>query len=358
MAYLYKRPNSPYWWVSYSEGGKEIRNSTGIRHEGRVKPRPQGHESTILRTLEERLASKRFGMPVLPDDVGILDWYEAFAKWYVVEHTPKASTWTFQQRAAQAFLKWAKANKVTMLSHVTPSKLREYFTGRQIASKTRKNEVSWWRQVWERAKLENKVHFDANPWAEFSPRKVVSVPRRAFTQAEIDILLALESPLWRVFLVWVGYFTGERYSAILHLRVDDLMGDVLRFSRTKEDRIRYVYCPQPLKSFLKEFTAAGETWLPAEIIDREKDGEGRSFPKLFAGLRKKHKGLFQGVSFHSLRHTYSSLLANSGIAQKDRMEIMDHSTVAAHSRYVHEESRKALTYKVQIEAAFTHSPHT
>jgi integrase len=43
------------------------------------------------------------------------------------------------------------------------------------------------------------------------------------------------------------------------------------------------------------------------------------------------------LSFHSLRHTYSSILANSGVPEELRMALTGHTTRAIHQRYTHHE---------------------
>jgi integrase len=354
LATLYKRKNSPYWWLTYSEGGTTRRQSTNVRHNNAKKPPSQGVAAEILRKVEDRLACQKFGLPIRAEDIEISKWFEQFSNWYVLNKRPRASTWTVLQKASQAFLKWTAANKIVQLSQVSPGVLTNYFTQRKIADKTRKNEVAWWRMVWDRAKKENHVHFEANPWEEFLPHKIVSTKRRAMTPEESQLLLAHARPAWKKFAVWVGYFTGERYSAILHLKRGDidLQKRVIVFDRTKQGQTRYVYCPEPLAAFLAKYKPAGEFWISQEKIETEKDGEGKGMAILFKQLRKDHPGKFQGITFHCLRHTYASLLANAGASRTDRMEIMDHSTIAAHSVYVHEEAARALTFKKTIDEAF------
>jgi integrase len=41
------------------------------------------------------------------------------------------------------------------------------------------------------------------------------------------------------------------------------------------------------------------------------------------------------LSFHSLRHSFSSILANAGIAEETRMALTGHTTRAVHQHYTH-----------------------
>src|SRR5262249_10414689 len=58
------------------------------------------------------------------------------------------------------------------------------------------------------------------------------------------------------------------------------------------------------------------------IRERNEDGSGRSVSAL---------------TFHSLRHSFSSLLANAGIAEETRMALTGHTTRAMQQHYTHRE---------------------
>ena len=58
---------------------------------------------------------------------------------------------------------------------------------------------------------------------------------------------------------------------------------------------------------------------------REKSGAGRSVSAL---------------SFHSLRHSFSSILANAGVSEELRMTIVGHSSRVMHQKYSHHELQR------------------
>jgi integrase len=43
------------------------------------------------------------------------------------------------------------------------------------------------------------------------------------------------------------------------------------------------------------------------------------------------------LSFHSLRHSFSSILANAGVSEERRMALTGHTTRDVHQRYTHHE---------------------
>ena len=68
--------------------------------------------------------------------------------------------------------------------------------------------------------------------------------------------------------------------------------------------------------------------------------------KMTLGAEKTGKGRrMRGKSFHSLRHTMISRLANEGVNADVRKTIAGHGSDSAHKRYVHlslESQRKAV----------------
>jgi site-specific recombinase XerD len=53
--------------------------------------------------------------------------------------------------------------------------------------------------------------------------------------------------------------------------------------------------------------------------------------------RSKSGRNVNALSFHSLRHSFSSILANAGVAQEMRMALTGHTTRAIHAKYTHHE---------------------
>jgi integrase len=49
----------------------------------------------------------------------------------------------------------------------------------------------------------------------------------------------------------------------------------------------------------------------------------------------KGKRKFQAKTFHSLRHTFNSMLANSGVSQETRMKLIGHASEQINDQYTH-----------------------
>ena len=72
-----------------------------------------------------------------------------------------------------------------------------------------------------------------------------------------------------------------------------------------------------------------------------RNGLSNQFARLMAQAgvdqHKIHAGRnrFSKKSFHSLRHSFSSTLANAGISADVRMKLTGHKSVDVHQRYTH-----------------------
>jgi integrase len=52
-------------------------------------------------------------------------------------------------------------------------------------------------------------------------------------------------------------------------------------------------------------------------------------------VQGKGKQKFNRLTFHSLRHSFNSTLANAGVHQEIRMKLTGHSSVGMNDRYTH-----------------------
>ncbi len=55
------------------------------------------------------------------------------------------------------------------------------------------------------------------------------------------------------------------------------------------------------------------------------------------GERNESGRTTRTLSFHSLRHSFSSAMANAGVAEELRMKLVGHSNREVHAKYTHHE---------------------
>jgi integrase len=99
--------------------------------------------------------------------------------------------------------------------------------------------------------------------------------------------------------------------ALLHLPVDGRSPDA------------------PIFPGLKDLPSSGKTGLSGRFLAILERAKIDTMPIRRPGSRK-----FQAKTFHSLRHTFVSLMANSGVTQELRKELAGHSS-DVHRTYTH-----------------------
>ena len=194
MANIYKRPRSPFWWISYTTATDRVRVSTGVRHDGRKSPPKDSPVLEIRRTIEERLARARFGAAPMIEHKPVADFLRDYlAGLQGVRHT-SLKRYRFM---VQAFTGWAKTEQVATVADVTYAVASRYVAFRRAADigpATLRAEVRFLNSAWAEAKKLHHVEFEENPWT-FS-FKVERHEPDPFTDAELAAILAQPMPAW------------------------------------------------------------------------------------------------------------------------------------------------------------------
>jgi integrase len=190
--------------------------------------------------------------------------------------------------------------------------------------------------------------------------------RKPFTLAELKRILEVANDEWRG-MILVGLYTGLRLSDVATLTWAnlDLQREELRVTTSKTGRRQILPLVQPL---VKHFTTlpagddASAPLFPDAHAARQRSQYGGTLSNQFynilvaAGLAKARthestgkgrdaKRELGGLSFHSLRHTATSLLKNAGVSDAVARDIIGHDSAAVSAHYTHidsETKRKAL----------------
>jgi integrase len=181
--------------------------------------------------------------------------------------------------------------------------------------------------------------------------------RRAFTVEELRKLLADAQGEWRG-LILAGLYGGQRLGDVASLQWEsvNLKTATLTLTTQKTSRRQILPIPTPLLHWLKEAESKGtaetkyvfptaKAWL--------KGGQrvgtlSNQFQKLMAdaGLapKRSHTQTKQGrngtrevseLSFHSLRHTLTSLMKSAGVSPAIVQEFVGHDSKAVSQNYTH-----------------------
>jgi integrase len=173
-------------------------------------------------------------------------------------------------------------------------------------------------------------YLDRDPTEGIKPLRVSNGRVRWFTYEEWGRLLTGASPALRLYILG-AYYLGARQATLRAMKVKDvdLSRDLVRIRHLKGKPEGAV---KPLHSRLR---AALEPRIAGA------DPEAPLFPPLrddsishgFSDLAKR-LGI-RDATFHDLRHHAGTMLAAAGVTQAAIRDHLNHSTLAASSRYVH-----------------------
>lgn len=372
MAFLRKFPRSPYWSAGYTApDGRRIQRST--KQSLRKKAQLVANEWEKAAKLA---SEKRLG--------------EAQARRVLSDIYAAVSNEPLRTAVARDFLtQWAEKRKAD-------TALRTYQAYRQVLrdfvtslgeranvdiSQLTKTDVAKYRDsVLERTSVANankslkylRVALNAaykdgvaqdNPAAKLDVlkrRETDRAERRPFTIKELKTIMTHASGEWKG-LILFGLYTGQRLKDIARLTWlnIDLENEELRFVTGKTGRRMLIPLASPLLAHLQTMPAGDDPAAPlfpdSHAIASKEGSDSRlsqQFQALLVtasmatertkdvtGKGRSVRRLVSEISFHSLRHTATSLLKNAGVPEAVAMDIIGHDSEAISRHYTHIETK-------------------
>jgi integrase len=238
----------------------------------------------------------------------------------------------------------------------------------RVAPRSVNHSIKFLRMVFKTAKEDGKYH-DENPASGVKVSKLGNASRRrGFTIPEIKRVLKIANDEWRS-LIYFGLYSGQRLGDLARLTWQnvDLDRDEIRFVSRKTGRTMIIPIAPPLRAQIENLPAGDDPHQPLHpraFASVEKSGGvntlSRQFRELLAdaGLAtpKAHRTTkaapgrdgpreLSQISFHSLRHTATSLMKTAGVNASVVMDIIGHESEAVSAYYTHideETKRRAI----------------
>lgn len=182
-----------------------------------------------------------------------------------------------------------------------------------------------------------------------------SKPKKGtFTGEQIEMLLANATDDWRG-LILAGLYTGARLVDLARLKWSnvDLAEKTISFWQRKTRRAVKIPIHTELLDHLIAIPSHDSDDEPVFPTLYDKPGAGKSglsmaFKRLMEksgvaagqGRVRKKGGVGRStsnLSFHSLRHSFNSILANAGVAQEIRQKLTGHANSDMNTLYTHHE---------------------
>ena len=189
-----------------------------------------------------------------------------------------------------------------------------------------------------------------NPTEAVELPKGKSMERGTFTPAEVKMLVNAAEGEWKT-LILLAYFTGARLSDCCTMAWGDvdLGAATLTYTQGKTDEKVTMPLHPDLLAALNKLAGTDKPDVfimphTANLKSGGRKGLSETFKRIMrdAGLdagKVKKAGVRQlsRRTFHALRHSFNSAMANAGVSQEVRMKLTGHKTESVNRGYTHHE---------------------
>lgn len=175
---------------------------------------------------------------------------------------------------------------------------------------------------------------DNNPCREIKRFKVSQTRTRVLTTGEIAMLLNKLQGKDRL-MALVSVLTGMRLNEVLKLQWQDIdfTKGLITFVQSKTGKLLVVPLSEYLKGELQRYKtthASNNLFDDRPVTKAVATVASNYFAKLFRQILKDTK-----ISFHTLRHTFSSIHGDLGTGANTVRELLGHSNLSMTTRYSH-----------------------
>jgi integrase len=370
MASIVKRKQSPFWTACFtSRDGRQLKKSTKttIRAHAlqialelervETKARSGVLTTTQLRKVLNDVSECVTGDTLIASTVEeyLADWLKGIA----ARNSP--ATLERYENTVKLFVGTLNGKAKRPITAVTPKDIEDFLTARLnsgVAPKTAIVDLKTLNTAFRRAEAYGTIL--KNPVAAVRPPKAESSEREVFTQEEVQKLLeAVPSLEWQT-LILLGYFLGARLGDCVQMKWENVHPEhgVIIYHQKKTGKKVIVSMHYHIIEHLKYLSTFGTTgYLCPKLAGKGsggKHGLSEGFKRIVikAGVDPmtvagKGARKFTKRTFHSLRHSFNSALANAGVAEETRMKLTGHSSKAMNERYTH---LQVATLKTAVNA--------
>jgi integrase len=235
------------------------------------------------------------------------------------------------------------------ITSVTPRDIEGFLNWRlknKVAPKTAIIDLKTMNIAFRRA--ENFGIILKNPVVAVRPPKAVSSEREVFSQDDVRKLVnAAPDVEWQT-IILLGYFLGARLRDCVRMTWENIKPEtrVIEYEQKKTAKKVTVPMHPHIIEHLDFLSTFGTTGYLSPKLAEKVTGGRRGLSQVFKGIVVKAgldtmtiqgKGIrkFSKRTFHSLRHSFNSALANAGVPEDVRMKLTGHSSKSMNKHYTH-----------------------
>lgn len=235
------------------------------------------------------------------------------------------------------------------VTSVTPAEVEGFLNWRLnsgSAPKTAIVDVKTLKGAFRRAELYGIIL--KNPVAAVQLPKEEGSERGVFTQEEVQKLVGAAPTLEWQTLILLGYFLGARLSDCVHMKWENVhpADGVIVYQQKKTGKKVIIPMHFHVIEHLDYLRTFGTTGFLCPTLATKGPGGKHGLSESFKRIGRKagiDLGVVEGMgtrkftqrTFHSLRHSFNSILANAGVSEELRMKLTGHSSKAMNTRYTH-----------------------
>jgi integrase len=362
MASLHQdyRGKTPYWIAAYTdEFGKRRKRSTKKTNREKAEKVLSGWLKAIKFKKENRLTEAR-AREIISEICGrqiyvptvkeyLTDWLKA------EKDTVAPASYLKKDQAVRLLLENLGEQKHQSLESVTEAdivKLRnELLAAGRRATTVNGLVRKILAQPFRAAKNKGLIQID--PIAGLKAVRGDTVEKHTFTAEQVQRLINTATGDWKGMVI-AGFYMGARLGDLANLTWGnvDLFERTITFTQKKTGAKIRIPIAEDLHAYLMTLSLKDNPKAPVfpDLYGKSsagKSGLSMAFGRLMerAGIeqgtiRERGKGVGRKVSarsFHSLRHSFNTVLVNAGVPQELRMKLTGHSSAEMNAVYSHHE---------------------
>jgi len=358
------RNRSPFWYACYTTAdGRRLKKSTKQTDQRKAKlvaealQRAEGlakdRELTELRTREllsdvlQRTSGEALHV------FTVEEWFDHFVAQKRKSRSDKTGLRHEQMmNEFVAFLGPRARRNIAAISSRDIAAFRDQRQARGLAPSTLNTDITVLSAAFNAAARQG--HITINPCGAIEPLRERTVHKSTFTPEQVSALINIADGEWKG-LILTAFYTGARLGdcANLQWKHIDLVSEIktIRFDQGKTGALVVTVIHPALEDYLLSLPApaSDEAFVFPSLSQRYISLLSKHFHKILERahieqrvIREKREDTGSGrkvfaLSFHSLRHSFTSILANAGVPEELRMALTGHKERAVHQRYTHRE---------------------
>ena len=358
MASIHRLPHTKYWYASYRAGGRQHLRSTkqtdrtkamgvSIQYEKAAKLADahiltEAQARDVLNDILKATApSEELRTPKIA--VFLADWLES------KEAAKSAGTGARYRHIVEKFIEHLGDRAKRPLSALAPLDIQSFLTKRKkegCSPSTVNLDGKILRTALNFARRQGLVTTNVTEAVDLP--EFQTVERGTFSTQDVRLLVETADGEWKTIILF-GYFTGARLGDCCNMRWDglDLAAGTLKYRQQKTGAEVVVPLHPELAAHLEKIAVSDnrEEYVSPHMAGLKPGGrhglsEGFKRVVRSAGLDLQTvKGYgtrnISKRTFHALRHSFTSALANANVAPELRMKLTGHTSEAAHRGYSH-----------------------